>query len=350
MYVCSGMPYPVGIVPPRAKSPITESSSIASYVTLRKSKKPDSRTERPRSAVEQSGSGPLEGVRPRMSVEEQMERIRRHQQASLRRRDSSGGAQESSLSRSSSFNREQISINPYYTLQSSKRGGDAVSPDRQRLEASLQALEQEMLERASAMLNTPSSQEPKPPKPPAQEEELATEESMNSPLVEQSSPKVEEEQKKEEEEEEEVEEEKQEEVEGSEEEQERQRREEQILMLGSQNSLQTAVLVRVGTEEDDDDEEEVEEQEEVKDEETKNNEEKEQTSEKPRQELEVEAEQGTIINYSYELPDETNKHNQVVSVNNLSTPPQSPASTPTPSSPSPPSPPQVADGSHFMCV
>ncbi|XP_041935171.1 pleckstrin homology domain-containing family A member 5 isoform X2 [Alosa sapidissima] len=334
-----GMPYPVGIVPPRAKSPITESSSIASYVTLRKSKKPDSRTERPRSAVEQSGCGTLEGVRPRMSVEEQMERIRRHQQASLRRRDSSGGAQESSLSRSSSFNREQISINPYYTLQSSKRG-DAVSPDRQRLEASLQALEQEMLERASAMLNTPSSQVPQPPKPPAQEV-LATEERMNSPPVEQSSPKVEEKQRKEEEEEEE-------EVEGKEEEQERQRREEQILMLGSQNSLQTAVMVRVGTEEDDDEEEE--EQEKVKDEERKNNEEKEQTSEKPHQELEVEAEQGTIINYSYELPDETNKHNQVVSVNNLSTPPQSPASTPTPSSPSPPSPPQVADGSHFMCV
>ncbi|XP_048124355.1 pleckstrin homology domain-containing family A member 5 isoform X4 [Alosa alosa] len=293
-----GMPYPVGIVPPRAKSPITESSSIASYVTLRKSKKPDSRTERPRSAVEQSGCGTLEGVRPRMSVEEQMERIRRHQQASLRRRDSSGGAQESSLSRSSSFNREQISINPYYTLQSSKRG-DAVSPDRQRLEASLQALEQEMLERASAMLNTPSSQVPQPPKPPTQEV-LATEERMNSPPVEQSSPKVEEKQRKEEEEEE-----------GKEEEQERQRREEQILMLGSQNSLQTAVMVRVGTEEDDDEEEE--EQEKVKDEERKNNEEKEQTSEKPHQELEVEAEQGTIINYSYELPDETNKHNQVVS-------------------------------------
>lgn len=44
VYVCSGMPYPVGIVPPRAKSPITESSSIASFVTLRKSKKPDPRT------------------------------------------------------------------------------------------------------------------------------------------------------------------------------------------------------------------------------------------------------------------------------------------------------------------
>ncbi|KAF6718758.1 Pleckstrin homology domain-containing family A member 5, partial [Oryzias melastigma] len=39
-----GMSYPVGIVPPRTKSPVPESSSIASYVTLRKSKKPDPRT------------------------------------------------------------------------------------------------------------------------------------------------------------------------------------------------------------------------------------------------------------------------------------------------------------------
>lgn len=38
------MSYPVGIVPPRTRSPVPESSSIASYVTLRKSKKPDPRT------------------------------------------------------------------------------------------------------------------------------------------------------------------------------------------------------------------------------------------------------------------------------------------------------------------
>lgn len=41
------MSYPVGIVPPRTKSPVPESSSIASYVTLRKSKKPDPRTVSP---------------------------------------------------------------------------------------------------------------------------------------------------------------------------------------------------------------------------------------------------------------------------------------------------------------
>lgn len=42
-----GMSYPVGIVPPRTKSPVPDSSSIASYVTLRKSKKPDPRTVSP---------------------------------------------------------------------------------------------------------------------------------------------------------------------------------------------------------------------------------------------------------------------------------------------------------------
>uniref|UniRef100_A0A8C4HKC5 Pleckstrin homology domain containing A5 n=1 Tax=Dicentrarchus labrax TaxID=13489 RepID=A0A8C4HKC5_DICLA len=101
-----GMSYPVGIVPPRTKSPIPESSSIASYVTLRKSKKPDPRTERPRSAVEQQLCA-VESSRPRMSVEEQLERIRRHQQGALREKKKGlsirGGSQENTPSRSHSF-------------------------------------------------------------------------------------------------------------------------------------------------------------------------------------------------------------------------------------------------------
>uniref|UniRef100_A0A8C6P3V0 Pleckstrin homology domain containing A5 n=1 Tax=Nothobranchius furzeri TaxID=105023 RepID=A0A8C6P3V0_NOTFU len=120
-----GMSYPVGIVPPRTKSPVPESSSIASYVTLRKSRKPDLRTERPRSAVEQQLS-PAEGGRPRMSVEEQMERIRRHQQGSLREKKKAlnvrGGSQENTPSRSHSF------TNHFHELMSS---------DIQELEASL---------------------------------------------------------------------------------------------------------------------------------------------------------------------------------------------------------------------
>ncbi|XP_078530163.1 pleckstrin homology domain-containing family A member 5 isoform X4 [Lissotriton helveticus] len=76
-----GTHFPVGVVPPRTKSPTPESLTIASYVTLRKNKKMDLRMERPRSAVEQLC---LESPRTRMTVEEQMERIKRHQQACLK--------------------------------------------------------------------------------------------------------------------------------------------------------------------------------------------------------------------------------------------------------------------------
>ncbi|XP_006506937.1 pleckstrin homology domain-containing family A member 5 isoform X22 [Mus musculus] len=80
--VVKGSHFPVG-VPLRTKSPTPESSTIASYVTLRKTKKMvELRTERPRSAVEQLCLA--ESARPRMTVEEQLERIRRHQQACLR--------------------------------------------------------------------------------------------------------------------------------------------------------------------------------------------------------------------------------------------------------------------------
>ncbi|XP_023199526.1 pleckstrin homology domain-containing family A member 5-like isoform X10 [Xiphophorus maculatus] len=132
-----GMSYPVGIVPPRTKSPVPESSSIASYVTLRKTKKPDLRTDRPRSAVEQQLCA-VDGSRPRMSVEEQMERIRRHQQGSLREKKKSlsfrGGSLENTPSRSHSFNRE----NHFHSMKSQIRRRDEVmSSDIQELEASL---------------------------------------------------------------------------------------------------------------------------------------------------------------------------------------------------------------------
>ncbi|KAL0196458.1 hypothetical protein M9458_010030, partial [Cirrhinus mrigala] len=64
--------------------------------------------DRPRSAVEHMSSA-IEVGRTRMSVEEQMERIRRHQQGALRERRREDG----SLSRSLSFTKE----NTYYTLQ-----------------------------------------------------------------------------------------------------------------------------------------------------------------------------------------------------------------------------------------
>ncbi|XP_013886929.1 pleckstrin homology domain-containing family A member 5 isoform X2 [Austrofundulus limnaeus] len=133
-----GVSYPVGIVPPRTKSPVPESSSIASYVTLRKTKKPDPRTERPRSAAEQQLCA-AEGSRPRMSVEEQMERIRRHQQGTLREKKRAlgvrGGSLESTPSRSHSFTTKE---NHFRTLQSQmRRRDDLMSFDIQELEASL---------------------------------------------------------------------------------------------------------------------------------------------------------------------------------------------------------------------
>uniref|UniRef100_A0A3Q1FA31 Pleckstrin homology domain containing, family A member 5 n=1 Tax=Acanthochromis polyacanthus TaxID=80966 RepID=A0A3Q1FA31_9TELE len=103
-------PYPVGIIPPRTKSPLSppESSTIASYVTLRKTKKPESRSDRPRSAVDQTGFGEREVGRTRMSVEEQLERIRRNQQASSLREK-----KRETPSRSPSFSRD----NPFIVLQ-----------------------------------------------------------------------------------------------------------------------------------------------------------------------------------------------------------------------------------------
>ncbi|MBN3315810.1 PKHA5 protein, partial [Atractosteus spatula] len=117
----------------RTKSPMPESSTIASYVTLRKSKKLDSRMDRPRSAVEQLCL--VETSRPRMSVEEQLERIRRHQQAALREKKrglSIIGSQENSPSRSPSFSKE----NPFKSMQVRKRD-DVVSSDIKEIEASL---------------------------------------------------------------------------------------------------------------------------------------------------------------------------------------------------------------------
>ncbi|CAI5665185.1 unnamed protein product [Oreochromis niloticus] len=136
-----GMSYPVGIVPPRTKSPVPDSSSIASYVTLRKSRKPDPRTERPRSAVEQQLCA-VESSRPRMSVEEQLERIRRHQQGTLREKKKSlsirGSSQENTPSRSHSFTKENHYRNTQFQM---RRRDEVISSDIQELEASLRQQE-----------------------------------------------------------------------------------------------------------------------------------------------------------------------------------------------------------------
>uniref|UniRef100_A0A674NCD4 Pleckstrin homology domain containing A5 n=1 Tax=Takifugu rubripes TaxID=31033 RepID=A0A674NCD4_TAKRU len=140
-----GTSYPVGIVPPRTKSPVPESSSIASYVTLRKNKKSDSRMvslkslNRPRSAVEQQLC-PGESGRPRMSVEEQLERIRRHQQGALREKKKGLGirasSQDSTPSRSQSFTKEN-----HFRSSQMRRRDEVISCDIQELEASLRQQE-----------------------------------------------------------------------------------------------------------------------------------------------------------------------------------------------------------------
>uniref|UniRef100_A0A8C4Y049 Pleckstrin homology domain containing A5 n=1 Tax=Gopherus evgoodei TaxID=1825980 RepID=A0A8C4Y049_9SAUR len=125
-----GSHFPVGVVPPRTKSPTPESSTIASYVTLRKNKKIDLRMERPRSAVEQLCLA--ENTRPRMTVEEQMERIKRHQQACLREKKKGLniiGVSDLSPSQSSSFVRD----NPFKLAQN-RRKDDMVSSNIKKLE------------------------------------------------------------------------------------------------------------------------------------------------------------------------------------------------------------------------
>ncbi|XP_031658051.1 LOW QUALITY PROTEIN: pleckstrin homology domain-containing family A member 5 [Oncorhynchus kisutch] len=154
-----GMSYPVGIVPPRTKSPnMPNSSSINSYVTLRRGGRPDPRMERPHSAVEQLSGGAVEkdSGRSRMSVEEQLERIRRHQQGALREKkkglhilagSSCNSPQDytthshsttSTPSRSPSFTKE----NPFRSMQQNRRQrGEGMSSDILELEASLREQE-----------------------------------------------------------------------------------------------------------------------------------------------------------------------------------------------------------------
>ncbi|KAK5848779.1 hypothetical protein PBY51_008472 [Eleginops maclovinus] len=133
-------PCPVGIIPPRTKSPMNppESSTIASYVTLRKTKKPESRSARPQSAVDQTGFGEREGGRTRMSVEEQLERIRRNQEASSLREK-----KRETPSRSPSFSKDNPVI-----IQQSRGQMEGACADPVQLEAALQQLKVEHMEQS----------------------------------------------------------------------------------------------------------------------------------------------------------------------------------------------------------
>ncbi|XP_076731827.1 pleckstrin homology domain-containing family A member 5 isoform X6 [Maylandia zebra] len=137
-------PYRVGVIPPRTKSPMSpaESSTIASYVTLRKTKKPESRSDRPKSAVDQIGFGEREVGRTRMSVEEQLDRLRRNQEALLLREK-----KKETPTRSPSFSKD----NPFLILQSHIPAGAGADP--LELEAALQQLKVEHKEQSRASVD-----------------------------------------------------------------------------------------------------------------------------------------------------------------------------------------------------
>ncbi|XP_059190430.1 pleckstrin homology domain-containing family A member 5-like isoform X3 [Centropristis striata] len=285
-----GISYPVGIVPPRTKSPVPESSSIASYVTLRKSRRPDPRTERPRSAVEQQLCAG-ESSRPRMSVEEQLERIRRHQQGALREKKKGhhirGSSQENTPSRSHSFNKE----NHLRSMQSQMRRRDGgISSDIQELEASLRqqevVREQETPAEEIARLKEASHADHL-----NMDRELSVPDKVLIPeRYVESDP---------------------EEALSPEQEADKQRKVDRIKALIAKNSMQN-VLPSMALSPEEDTEVEVTVQEKEK-----------------------------MINISYELAAEASKRSKLVAV-------KSPSSSSPPLPQSPNSPPQLTDGSHFI--
>ncbi|XP_028289998.1 pleckstrin homology domain-containing family A member 7 isoform X3 [Gouania willdenowi] len=92
---------------------VNQSSSITSYVTLRRSTSAAGVRERPKSALERLYSGEqLQQPRGKMSVDEQLERMKRHQKALVRQRKrtlSHGDRHYSSASRSSSSSSRPLS-------------------------------------------------------------------------------------------------------------------------------------------------------------------------------------------------------------------------------------------------
>ncbi|KAM9570501.1 pleckstrin homology domain-containing family A member 5-like isoform 13-T13 [Salvelinus alpinus] len=307
-----GMSYPVGIVPPRTKSPnMPNSSSITSYVTLRRGGRPDPRMERPHSAVEQLSGGAVEkdSGRSRMSVEEQLERIRRHQQGALREKkkglhilagSSCNSPQDytthshsttSTPSRSPSFTKE----NPFRSMQNRRQRGEGMSSDILELEASLREQEvvreqetpAEEIARLKEATHTDHYNMDRELSVP--EKVLIPERYVESDPEEALSPVQE---------------------------ADKQKKVDRIKALIAKNSMQN-VLSPPG----------------------------------PEKEAEEEAtaqDQEKMINISYELAAEASKRSKLVAVSSSSPPPE-----PQPSSSPPPNtqpPPQLTDGSHFICV
>ncbi|XP_034143977.1 pleckstrin homology domain-containing family A member 5 isoform X12 [Esox lucius] len=310
-----GMSYPVGIVPPRTKSPnMPESSSIASYVTLRKGRRPDPRTMRPHSAVDQlcAGSAEKEAGRPRMSVEEQLERIKRHQQGALREKKKGlhilagsgcnspqdhNTTHRNTVSRGPSFSKE----NPFLSTQNRRQRDEVISSDILELEAALReqevVREQETPAEEIARLKEAShtdqynvDRELSVP-----DKVLIPERYVESDPEEGLSP---------------------------EQEADKQKKVDRIKALIAKNSMQN-VLSPPGL------------------------------VLSPEEEAEEEAtaqEQEKLINISYELAAEASRRSKLVAVHSLSSSSPPPEPQPSPSPPPNTQPPQLTDGSHFMCV
>ncbi|XP_073764615.1 pleckstrin homology domain-containing family A member 7 isoform X45 [Danio rerio] len=87
-----------------SSSRLNQSSNISSFVTLRRGLTTTSLKERPKSALERLYSGEPVQQRGRMSAEEQLERMKRHQKALVRerKRTLSQGERQASTSRASS--------------------------------------------------------------------------------------------------------------------------------------------------------------------------------------------------------------------------------------------------------
>ncbi|CAI9608136.1 unnamed protein product [Staurois parvus] len=185
-----GSHFPIGVVPPRTKSPPLESTTIASYVTLRKTKKPEAKSERPRSAVEHLCV--METPRPRMTLEEQLERMRRHQAACLKEKKKGFaflGSTEPSPSQSPAFSRE----NSIKLTQVRRKEENTVSDLKDKQEAeredSTQSLHPEIIKAAAGAEEPPAISENEQPSrsstasSPSDAKEEVTEEAANADSV-----------------------------------------------------------------------------------------------------------------------------------------------------------------------
>ncbi|XP_014347638.1 pleckstrin homology domain-containing family A member 5 isoform X5 [Latimeria chalumnae] len=280
--------YPVGVIPPRAKSPMPESSTIASYVTLRKNKKIDLKMERPRSAVEQLCLA--EVSRPRMSLEEQMERLKRHQQASLKEKKKGLnliGVSDQSPLKSPSFSRDFL-LKPAQF----RRRDDDLSGDIRELEAAVRDnyLESNHETPAEEIARLKEAVEPEQYNVDISKELLKPDKVQIPERYVESEP---------------------EESLSPEEMADKQKKVERIKALITRNSLQAVAPVNHKTEVS------------------------------PEEETGIQ-EQEKIINISYDLATEASRRSKLVAVKSMSSPPQSPTSNVSPTQA------QLTEGSHFI--